>query len=119
MEYSIVGEGASSRLCVRDGIEASGLYWEPLPWYVPPTGSMTSCDPRLLLRVSLQREISILSSLTTPKHYTNAVAPISLAPMTLPSLSLTYRCLDFGGLPGVWPHGVRGGHARASIVPGT
>ena len=83
VEDSVMGEGAPSRLCARDGMKAGSLPRQPLPWHVPPTGSIASCDPRLLPRVSLHREPSILSSLQTPKHSTNAMAPFSRAPLNL------------------------------------
>ena len=82
VEFTVVGEGPPSRLSARDGMKAGGLR-RSLPWHVSATSSTASCDPRLLSRVSLHREPSILSSLETPKHSTNALAPFSRGPLKL------------------------------------
>ena len=56
---------------------------QPLPWHIPPICSATSCDPRLLPKVSLHSDPSIVSSCETPMHSTNAIVPFFRAPLNL------------------------------------
>lgn len=48
-----------------------------------PTNYTTSCNPRLLSRVSLHREPSILSSGKIPEHSTNTMVPFSRVPLNV------------------------------------
>ena len=50
---------------------------------VPGRALAASCDPRLLLKVSLYRRGSIVSSYETLKHSTNAMAPFTRVPLNL------------------------------------
>ena len=75
---------------------------QPLPWHIPPTDLVASCDPRLLPKVSLHRGPSIVSSCKNPRHSINAMAPFSRAPLNLTvalfiiALSWVYRsCTSF------------------------
>ena len=69
---------------------------QPLPWHIPPTSSVASCDPRLLPKVSFHREPSIVFSCENPRHSTNAMARFSRAPLNL------IIALFFAALSWVW-----------------
>ena len=82
----------STRLWVRElhPVFEQDMAWrrvvscrQPLPWHIPPTSSVASCDPRLLPKVSLYKGPSIASSCKNPRHSTNAMAPFSRAPLNL------------------------------------
>ena len=65
-----------------------------LPWHIPPTSSVASCDPRLLPKVSLHRGPYIVSSCENPRHSTNAMAPFSRAPLNL-TIALFFAALSW------------------------
>ena len=56
---------------------------QPLPWQIQLTCSAMSCDLRLLLKVSLYRGSTIVSSCENPRHSTNIMAPFSRASLNL------------------------------------
>ena len=81
--HPIVGEGAPSCLCARYGVKASGLLPANIAITHPTKTFHNVMDPRLLPKVSLHKEPSILSSCEIPKHSTNVMAPFSRAPLNL------------------------------------
>ena len=81
-----MGERALFHPYFRYGVEASGFFSATITMTIPLTCSAMSCDPRLLLKVSLYRRYrgsTIVASFENPRHSTHVVAPFSRAPLNL------------------------------------